>query len=220
MRFKYLFLMVAMLMALALACGGDDDSSGDSDTPADTDVLFEDDFADSGGGWDTSSTDEFSVDVSNGQYVVSVVPAEFYLSSVVGESLSDVHIETTMRNTGQATDNAFGVICNFQDNDNHYFMGFGSDGFYAIVRAQGGTTQRLTSAEDLWIPSDDIPVNAASYQIGADCADGRLALYVNGTLIAEVNDSTFTSGDVGVFVATFEQGNAEVTFDNFVVTER
>jgi hypothetical protein len=216
MRFKYLFLMVAVWMVAALAC---DDGDPPTAEPA-ADVLFEDDFALEGGGWETTTTGDYSLAISNGEYVVTAAAPEFYLSSVAGRSFSDVHIETTIRNTGEATDNSFGLICNYQDADNHYFLGLGSDGFYAIVRAENGTTRRLTSEDDLWIQSDNIPVNAASYQVGADCAGGRLALYVNGTMIAEVNDSTFTGGDVGVFVATFEQGNAEVHFDNFVVTER
>jgi hypothetical protein len=213
MRFKYLFLMVAVLMVAALACDDGDPPPGSGA------VLFEDDFADDGGGWDTTTTAGYSLTISNGEYVVTATEPAFYLSSVAGEFLWDMHIETTIRNVGEATDHAFGVICNYQDTNNHYFLGIGADGYYAIVLVQDGVTQRLSSDEDVWVFSDDIPQNASSYQLGADCADGRLALYVNGEEIAAVNDSTFVSGDVGVFVATFEQGNAEVRFDNFVVTE-
>lgn len=225
MRFKYMFLAIGLLALAALACGGDDDvatpTSVDTPTTAPSaDILFEEDFADDDQGWPGTTTENYTLGVANGEYVATMNESELYLWSVPGQSLSDVHIEVTIRNTGQANDNAFGVVCNLQDGDNHYFLGFGSDGFYAIARAQDGETRRLSSADDLWIQSPDIPVNAASYQLGADCADGRLALYVNGRQIAEVNDSTFTSGDVGLFMATFEQAGAEVHFDNFVVTEK
>ena len=47
------------------------------------------------------------------------------------------------------------------------------------------------------------------------CSD-RLSLYVNGELLAEAADSSFSGGDVGLR-ADSETGNTEIRFDNFIV---
>ena len=47
-----------------------------------------------------------------------------------------------------------------------------------------------------------------------------LTLYVNGQAIDSVNDATYTSGAVGLFAWSDEQNSgANVTFDDFIVTE-
>jgi hypothetical protein len=47
----------------------------------------------------------------------------------------------------------------------------------------------------------------------------HLALHVNGELVADVRDGTFTSGDVGLIAGTFEEGGVEIHFDDFLVFE-
>ena len=74
-------------------------------------------------------------------------------------------------------------------------------------------------ADESWLQSETIPVNAASYTIGADCGKGRLTLYVDGQQIDSVQDDSFPKGNVGLFVRSFEQTDVEVRFDDFVVTE-
>jgi len=44
-------------------------------------------------------------------------------------------------------------------------------------------------------------------------------VYANGTLLGSADDSTFTSGDVGLEAGTFDVGGTEIRFDNFVVSQ-
>ncbi len=52
-----------------------------------------------------------------------------------------------------------------------------------------------------------------------ECANGELKLIVDGETIASVQDDTFTSGQIGLFVLTFDRSDAEVSFDNLRVLE-
>ena len=54
---------------------------------------------------------------------------------------------------------------------------------------------------------------------GADCGGGVLTLYVDGNQIDSVTDTTYTKGDVGLFVCSGSNANAEVRFDDFVATK-
>jgi hypothetical protein len=54
-------------------------------------------------------------------------------------------------------------------------------------------------------------------QLRADCVGNRLSLYVNQQKFAEVEDSDFTIGDVGLMTGAYQTPGVEVHFDNFYV---
>ena len=114
----------------------------------------------------------------------------------------------------------FGIMCNYQDDKNYYYAGFGSDGYYAIVRTKDNQDLFLTDAADnQWVQSDTIHKNADSYKLAVQCANGEIKLIVDGDEIASVQDDTFTSGQIGLFVLTFDKPEADVRFDNLRVVE-
>jgi hypothetical protein len=52
-----------------------------------------------------------------------------------------------------------------------------------------------------------------------DCADGNIALYVDGSKVDSADDDTYSSGDIGLFAWTGDGTPAEIHYDNLVVTE-
>ncbi len=205
-------LLPAVALALAsLACASLDSGSSDG-------TLFRDDFSSSSSGWDTGSDDTGSIQYVAGEYAIIISEADWFYWGNADKNFKDIRIEVTARDLGEATDPTFGIMCHYRDTDNYYYLGIGSDGYYAIVRYADGNGTVLTGDSDEWILSEDIPLNAGTYQLAAECAHGRLALYVDSKLIAAVNDSTFTEGDIGLFAETFEQPNTEIHFDDLSVT--
>ena len=126
-------------------------------------------------------------------------------------------MQVTARNTQSVPDASFGVVCNYQDDGNFYFMGIGSDGRYAIFKMMNGQPAYLSSPKVEWLASDKIPVNAESYQIGATCASGSLTLSVNGKEIATIHDSTFSQGDVGLAAMNDQKSPSLISFDDFTL---
>jgi hypothetical protein len=136
------------------------------------------------------------------------------------EDVGDARIEVTARSV-TTDDAAFGIICHYQNSNNYYYAGVSADGYYAIIREENDSSTVLTDAtNNQWQSSDLIPLNAASYRVALMCADETLTLYVDDVEIASVFDSSFTDGDVGLFVQTFTETPAEVYFDDFVVLEQ
>jgi hypothetical protein len=103
-------------------------------------------------------------------------------------------------------------------NTSYYFAVTGA-GEYAIGRYTL-TGDTLLTNDGQWGTSSLIAADATSYRIGADCGNNTLTLYVDGQQIDSVSDSTYTSGNVGVFAWSGEELNGtNVSFDDFVLTK-
>ena len=224
---KRLYLPIVVLAIAALACGGGGPSGGPTNTPGPA-VIFRDDFESSNSGWSTGSDDTAEVSYADGAYVIQVFDTNWHIWGNPGEDISDARISVTVRNVGEAQDPTFGVLCNHEvfnegEDDEYssfYYLGFGPDGYYAIVYWDGEEDIFLTSEDSLWQLSEDIALYADEYQLEAECAaDGNLRLIVDGVEIASAVDDTATAGDIGLFALSFEETPVEVHFDDLVVTE-
>jgi hypothetical protein len=188
--------------------------------PPPSNILFQDAFENQANGWDVYNSDNASAKYEGGEYVLHAIPVNWFVwgnPEGAHPSLSNARIEVTARSTGAATEPGFGIMCGYRDGDNTYYMGISVDGYYIIAKTVGGTDSVL-SHTDSWTQSSAIPINAASYRLRADCGNGTLALYVNDSLLSTVNDTSFSSGMVGLFARTFAETNAEFRFDDLVVT--
>jgi hypothetical protein len=211
--------VLAVLALAALACGGGSGRTNDGGTPAPR-VLFEDNFSNQRSGWSTGSDQTASVSYRGGSYVFEIYETNWHIWGNPDRDFSNTRIEVTVSNVGRATDPTFGVICNYQDSDAFYYLGFGPDGYYGIVLWDLEDDFFLTSGENLWLFSDDIEPYADSYELEVECGrDGSLRLIVDGIEIASAFDDTYTSGDIGLFALSFDEVPVEVHFDNLVVTE-
>jgi hypothetical protein len=201
--------------------GGSSTGGGSTGGGSSPKALFSDNFSDTSNGWDDNTSDTSSVGVKSGKYVIAI-SAESWIAwaNPSKQDLKNIHIEVTVKNTGDAQDVGFGVTCDDTDGD-FYYLAVSADGYYIIAKKAGSDTTALSDTEnDSWLSSDKIPTNASSYQLGADCANGTLTLYVNGDEIASVDDSSYTSGNIGLLGATFKDSKAaEITFDSLEVTQ-
>ena len=149
----------------------------------------------------------------NNEYVITVKKTDWFRwGNASQDNLSDIHIETTARNTGAAADDTFGVMCHYVDTKNYCYVGIGSDGYDVIAKDIDGKDETLSKG------TDKVPQNKDSYQLGVDCGNGKLALYVNGKKIDSAADDALTTGKVGLFAWSSKDTGVEVHFDDFVVT--
>jgi len=191
-------------------------------TPAPTSgaALFKDDFSTVSNGWQIGADEGSRRLFDKNQFVIQVAKPNWEAwSNAAVTDLSDLHAEVTISSTGQATDEGFGIVCDFTDAGHYYFLGITPDGYFAIGKKVDNVETILSSPNGKWVQSMKFAQNAGSYRVGADCAaDGRLSLSVGGSAVATVNDSTYSSGQIGLFVRTFEKVPAEVRFDDVLVT--
>jgi len=202
-------LAITVLALAALACQAIPSIGG---------PLLSDDF--SSQSWGIGTDAASSVEYSNDALQFIVFDTNYFVWSTPNdENYSNVHIEVTALNNSTDSTTAFGIICNMQVTDASYYFAVTPAGQYAIAVSAVALDDVFLTNNDAWANSDLIPVEASSYRIGADCGNGVLTLYVNGTQIDSVTDSTYTSGNVALFTWSGEEAaGANVSFDDFVMT--
>lgn len=202
------FLAIVVLIFASLAC-----------SVLGSGALLEDDF--SSEDWGTGTDADSSVEYLNNALNMSVFKDYWFVwSTPNAEDYENVHIEVTAKNDSADPTGAFGIICNLQITDTSYYFAVTGAGEYAIGRYTL-TDDVLLTNDGQWGTSDAIISDAVSYRIGADCgSDGTLTLYMDGQQVDSVNDTYYTTGNIGLFAWSGEQVNGtDVTFDDFMVTK-
>lgn len=182
-------------------------------------ALLEDDFAGSDTNWGTSTSDNGSVEYSNEALNFIVNTDSYFIWSTPNDvDYENIHVEVNASNNSTDSSGAFGIICNLQITDTSYYFAITGAGEYAIGKYTFLGDTLLTN-DGKWSKSDAITSGAASYQIGADCGNGVLTLYVDGQQVDSVTDDTYATGNVGLFAWSGEElDGTNVSFDDFVVT--
>jgi serine/threonine-protein kinase len=175
-------------------------------------LIFEDSFDDPGSGWRQFEDLGGGAAYAEGLFRIWVDEVRTDYLSTASFDLDDVRLSASTFKAGGPDDNDFGLVCRYADDANYYALLISSDGYAGIMLMEDG--ERSWPQELL--PSDAIVQGASINAVTAECIGDHLALHVNGELVADVRDSTFSSGDVGLIAGTFEEGGVEIHFDDFV----
>ena len=182
-------------------------------------VLLQDDFSDPNSGWEVGEYEDGSVGYGDGYYFVTATRDDGAMWGVAYQDFTDmvIEVDATQVEAPANDNNAYGVKCRVQVEEgtggDGYAMMISGDGYYSIQEITGGSYESLVD----WTTSPVINQGDATNRIRAVCVGDRLALYVNGELLAETTDDTYTSGDISLMAATLEPEATEIHFDNLVV---
>jgi len=216
-RICSLFLSILVIVLASLACQYSFPfAATPTSLPQSGEVLFYDDFTDTATGWErfTSAEGTMDYDGSGYRFFVNALQANFW--STPGKSFKDVRMEVDVAKLSGPDENRIGLLCRFVDN-NYYFFMVSSDGYYTIGKYIGENAIQLGQSEMQY--NESIHTGLAVNHLRADCIGSTLIFYVNGTPVAEVEDSDLVEGDVGLLAGTFTQPGVDVIFDNFVVLQ-
>jgi serine/threonine-protein kinase len=179
-------------------------------------TLFQDDFSSPTSGWEVGEYEMGSVGYKDGVYSVVALGDSATMWGVANVSFEDVVIEVAAVPVSAPANNNndYGIICRNQPGglDGYYLLVSG-DGGYAILKAEGGEFGALVD----WTASASVNKGSTRNYLRAICEGEHLALYVNGELLAEADDATFSRGDIAFTATSYEDEPTEVHFDNMVV---
>ena len=182
-------------------------------------TLFADDFSgEQNCGWVEYNRGGAVVALEEGSLNISTSsPGEIWWTNP-NRSFEDVIINVQASQVSGVDDNAYGVVCRYQDEHNFYLFLISGDGYYTIGK-YAGTDIPVTylTADGQYQPSDIINQGAAINDIQASCIGNQLSLAVNGEPLITVTDSEFVSGDIGLAASTMQQGTVEISFDDLRV---
>ncbi|HRF48461.1 MAG TPA: hypothetical protein PLC98_12620 [Anaerolineales bacterium] len=182
-------------------------------------VLFEDDFAFDNERWTIGDEGSSIVSIHDGVLDIEIIEEQYMgWSHLYDDEFSDVRIAFDAEPRNDDDQPSWGVVCNYADPANFYYMSFGADGYYAIARYLDDEYLVLSDEDGNYVESQLIQKGKSSYRVEALCAYGVFELWVDGKRIAAVEDDALTGGTVGLLLETFDGNQAQVLFDNVVVT--
>ena len=152
-----------------------------------------------------------------GAYSVKTVVDDNVMWGLANQSFSDLvlEVDATQVSAPANDNNGYGVMCRVQPNGKDgYLLRVSGDGFHAIHKAVGDSAEPLMDQAE----SGAIRQGNATNRLWTVCDGAYLALFINGELVAEASDTSFTEGDIALTATTFEDEATEVHFDNLVVT--
>lgn len=179
-------------------------------------VLFQDDFSSQVTGWDRMLVPEGVMDYDSGGYRILVNALQTNFWTTPSKNFADVRMEVDTGKLAGPDENRVGLLCRFNGTD-YYFFIMTSDGFYGMGLFKDGVARLIGQNEML--SSENINKGLAINHLRGDCIGNTLTFYVNGFQIAQAQDSTLTSGDVGMLAGTFSTPGVDIVFDNFVVLQ-
>ncbi len=176
-------------------------------------IALEDDFSSADSAWNLDDSEQVERGISDGVFFLRINAPDTDGWSSYPQTFTNVTVEVDAAKVAGPDVNNYGVLCQYQDAENYYFLQLGSDGTYAISRNLNGESTMLVD----WTASPEILTGAATNRIRAECRNGMLGLYVNGTQLALVEDDTFASGKIALGAGTYDEAGVQVNFDNLAV---
>ncbi len=186
-------------------------------------LPFYDDFSNSNTGWDVYDTNQDSAGYGSGFYFVISRTNEFSSYGAAGRFYADTIIEVDATLANGPIDNNFSINvgCRVQENNDGYIFEIAGDGYFAAgYYTGGGDTYHSLLSGDEWQFTDAVQQGVTTNHMAVTCNGSQFRLEVNGQVLYEGQDFTFTEGDIGLGAATYDDNNipAEVHFDNLMVT--
>lgn len=178
--------------------------------------LFSDDFSKTTSGWDRFQGAIGSTDYHREAYRIQVNEPNSDLFANPGQFFKDVIVEVSAARVGGPSDNNFGLICRYQDEENFYSAQISSDGYAGIFRMKKGVLKLLGYESMFPVPA--ILGGAGINHIRFDCVGPSLTLIVNNVPVDTREDKSFETGDVGLIAGGSAEGGALVSFDDFLVS--
>lgn len=180
-------------------------------------VLFSDDFSDESSGWVTYDEYDGRVAYLNGcLYIKDYTAYEGAMYSESQHYFTDFILEMETWLVDGTDYNWHYIGCRLRDDDNYYGFGIGADGTYAIAKwVDGSQTYFVRSTYSSYINQGVGAVNL----IHIECIGSSLSLSVNGHLLWEGTDATFSGGDIALGADALAGTFTEVAFDNIVVSK-
>jgi hypothetical protein len=180
-----------------------------------------DNFNDPNSGWDIWADADGAVGYSNGYYyVISKTHSLFsdgYPYLFLGDTVIDVDATAA---SGPGNNNfSYEVACRVRNNGGGYSFEVSADGYYAVGVYTDPKTYVSMLSGDEWQASSALKQGLVTNHLAVTCAGSHFKFEVNGQLVFEGQDTTFSNGDIGLGAITYEDNNtpAEVHFDNLVV---
>jgi len=171
---------------------------------------FRKDFGD----WETNDEVDFQTYFATGAYHIRVDAEETLVWAASSWDIANFYAEVDAFYVAGPEDNSFGISFRQQDNGDMYIYSASTDGYFRLVKLEGG---EFISIVD-WTQTAVVETGPDAVNRIAVLADGAsITLFINDQVVDEVEDTSFTSGWLGLSASAPGEGGIEVAFDDMRV---
>src|SRR3972149_6248758 len=175
-------------------------------------VTFSDDFSDDSL-WDTAVSNQGSAAISRNRLTLAVQPGVDLESLRRDVTLGNFYAEITARPSLCRGDDSYGILVRGIGTSYYRFI-LSCNSQVRAERVNGGV--KLPIHEP--VPSGDAPPGApGEVRIGVWAVGSDIRLFLNGRYQFGINDKSFPSGALGVFVRSEAETPMSVTFSDLTV---
>lgn len=181
-------------------------------------LLYEENFSSSKGSiWGGDLSANFSYYFQDGKYHLNVNQYDSYRAVSFGQNYNNSILEVEATQEAGPNDNYYGVIFRKLDWNNYYLFSISGDGYYCMSKYQNNT---WTPSSWNWRKSSAIHTGNATNLIRVVSDGNEFSLYVNDIGVGNYNDSSFSSGMIGLTAGTlYTPGAATIGYDNLRIWE-
>ncbi len=180
-------------------------------------TLFQDDFSSSSSGWPRARNTKYILEYKGGQYHVLIDEQSQgqEVTRTGGKDYSDVSIEVDVQQTAGPSDGLMGVTCRNDNNGDFYSFEISQNGTYGIYKYSNDSGDAL---DEETLDPNTVSQDGLNHVEGV-CQGDTLTLLLNGQVLSQVQDSSYTKGEVGLLVRTGSSGDPgeDVLFSHLVV---
>lgn len=210
-------LRTGIVLVVALLLTACSDMNVRVPLPSDN-TLYQDEFTfGRTGSWDLEGDDTAQAMIVPEQLMVQVnAPDTVQYATLLEPTFSDFALEVDVRQLNGDPQSSYGVMFRMQGPDQFYRFEITSNGMYMLERRNpDGTWFRFLPD---WKDSPAIVqgLNAPN-RLKVVARGPRIAVYVNDTLLEEVTDRSYTTGQIALDAGTFGRSGLQVSFDNLLV---
>jgi hypothetical protein len=186
--------------------------------------FFTDEFDSSLAGWAILQAGNESVPntkTENGNFIMQMDSPFSWLYAIYGaQDYANVRIDAQFTNQA-GSPSSMGLICRYSEENGWFEYNVSTDGSYNLLY---GSWLAVGIADYLPITdgsSNLIQPSGAPQLIGLVCSDTALALYINDTIIRNVDVTNYglTEGSVGITASSYENTPVVVALERVIVSE-
>ena len=186
--------------------------------------FFTDEFDSSVAGWVILQAGSESVPntkTENGNFILQMDSPFSWLYAIYGaQDYANVRINAQFTNQA-GSPSSTGLICRYSEEDGWFEYNVSTDGSYNLLYGSWlatGIADYLPITDGV---SNLIQPSGAPQLIGLTCSDTALALYINDTIIRNVDVANYglTNGNVGITASSYENTPVVVALERVIVSE-
>jgi hypothetical protein len=151
----------------------------------------------------------------NNRYHISVIRKSYPEWTLAGKNFTDFVLNVNATQEIGPEDSDYGVVTRWKDGGNYSLFLISGDGFYSYAKRENNAWVVPVH----WARSSAINTGNATNNIEVVSHGENLTFYDNGAKLGDYVDSKPVSGDLGLWVETFMEGNLTIGFDSLKVWE-